>query len=254
MYIESFITTEEIIPDLIEQTISTIITKGVQVIECSDLVQNEPNIIILNTDEFFRLLEILRPAYVFLYRGFFEPWDAVRAAFSEEEEDSEQDDEEKPNLYEQFVELKRDVIERSIQICRGTYYFEIFILREGNVVSCGYISSAYQSLLDELNSFREKINEEAELIKRLKSEQKISDENLMKEEHDRLAQELIEDPAFKALRGKRKRCVYVRNKYGESLFKSGLYRRPDPQADYMDYWLVALVEKISDVIEVQNII
>lgn len=62
----------------------------------------------------------------------------------------------------------------------------------------------------------------------------------------------MKDPAFIAIRGKRKRCVYVQNKYGDSFFNTGSFRRPDANSAYMDYDLVALVEKVSDEIAVES--
>lgn len=80
---------------------------------------------------------------------------------------------EERDLYEKFVELKRNIIERAIQTCSNVFYFEIFVLTEGHVLSCGYISSAYQSLVDELHCFREEVNEAAESIKRIENEKKM---------------------------------------------------------------------------------
>ncbi|WP_374091059.1 hypothetical protein [Methylomicrobium lacus] len=246
-----FTLTEENIPSLIEQTISTVVTKGAQVIECKEITQKESNIIILSPDEFFRSLEILRPKCVFLYRGFFDAWEEAKERFSDNSDwdDDDDDDDDAHKLYEKFVELNRDVIERTIQICHDVFYFEIFILIEGHVLSCGYISTMYQLLVKEINSFREKVNEEDELIKSAKREQRRTERDRLMQEHDRLAKELMSDPDFIAIRGKRKRCIYVQNKYGDSLFNSGRFRRPDSHAEYMDSGLVALVEKASDAID-----
>lgn len=66
----------------------------------------------------------------------------------------------------------------------------------------------------------------------------------------RVADDLIKDPAFAAIRGKRKRCVYVQDKYGGRLPKSTHVRRVDANWGHMDTYLVDLVERVSDRLEV----
>jgi hypothetical protein len=68
---------------------------------------------------------------------------------------------------------------------------------------------------------------------------------------DQMADELMRDPAFAALRGKRKRCVYVLEKHGSRVpsHPRGELRRVDQNSDPMDVNLVSLVERVSDRLE-----
>ncbi len=142
---------------------------------------------------------------------------------------------------EEYSSLIKNV---SIQ-CGKWRRCEIFTVSSGVVFLTGVYSEVFEEFLDVLEEFCEKLKLEkmnSDEIENKKREQKINS----------LIEELLSDEEFRAIRGKRKRCLYVEEKYGDKIPKGGYVKKPDAKSDYMNATLVDLVLKATDRIEIQK--
>lgn len=227
MYIESFESTDEHIPELIQRMVDSTTAEGVPVVDCLDVIPKSPNAVVLNEDQFLLFLRAAKPLVAFVYRVHIDVQEAIDDKFDE-------DLDEDRRLRDKFVNIRSDTIKETSEKCEGISHFKIFALFQSHIVSCNYISSAYLRLMSELESFHDGVDKEVEAARSAA--------------FDRLSQELLKDPEFAAIRGKRKRCVYVANKYGDKVFFSGYLARPDARSEPMDRDLVDLVEHVSDLL------
>lgn len=213
---------------------------GIKVIECADLIQENPNAVILPTKGFQPFCAATDQHVVFLYRGECDVSARIQAVIAEVCEDSE----DSAPMIRAFEIEHALLMKRAEQVCRTHFYAEFTVLHQGGFVSAGVVCQAYEDLLEALQTFCKHAEDR-------RAEAKEAQLSQDEEALEQLAEELSKDSNFAAIRGKRKRCVYVKDRYGLRVPRSpkGDLRRVDQTCDPMDANLVSLVERISDRLE-----
>lgn len=178
----------------------------------------------------------------FLYRiaSYIDRWIEIVI----EKEIGEEDDD-LACLVQAFHNEFSSIVDRAKAQCPKHFDAEFFVWHQGGVVSTGVRSVAYMDLNDALDTFCENIEMRRDAAKA------VQRSNLVRE-MQYIADELKADLDFKAIRGKRKRCVYVEKKYGDRFGKAVNFRRPDAYSEFMNIDIVNLVERVSDELSVQQ--
>ena len=215
-----------------------------QLVECDDVVQEQPCTLALTEGEFLNFCTLTQQRTLFLYRGEQD----VTSYISENLGKIYEDGEEPERLTRAFEVRHELLVKRAKQFCVNHFYAEIFVLHQGCIVTTGVMCKAFEELTEALQSFvddAEGRREEALEARALKDEEVLQN----------LEEELVKDESFAAIRGKRKRCIYVQERYGERLPHSlyGATRRVDANSDPIDANLVRLVERASDRLSVLKI-
>jgi hypothetical protein len=213
---------------------------GVAVIECADLVQDHASAVILSTEGFRTFIQAIGQPPVFLYCGECDVTARIQSMIEEACED-----EEDPALMVRAFETQHTLLVKRVKaVCSAHFYAELTVLHQGGLVAAGVVAQAYEDLIDALQAFCERAEDRRA---EAKEAQLILDEEML----DELAEELMADPSFAAIRGKRKRCAYVAHKYGLRVPRHhrGELRRVDQTCDPMDSNLVGLVERVTDRLE-----
>jgi hypothetical protein len=224
----------------VEETRSELTAIGIRVIECADLVQENPNAVILSAAGFQPFCELTHQRAVFLYRRECD----VHALIHSMIEEVCEMEEDPASLIRAFEKQHTSLVERANVVCAKHFYAEFTVLYQGGFVSTGVVCQTYEDLLEALQSFCQGAEDRRD---EANEAQAVLDEATL----DELASELMRDPGFAAVRGKRKRCVYVTQEYGFRVPRSptGELRRVDHTCDPMDANLVKLVERVSDLLE-----
>jgi hypothetical protein len=217
---------------------------GVQVIECSDLIQTHANIVILPAQQFQIFCKATGQQVAFLYRGEC----AVSALIQSTLEEACDEDEDAAPMVRAFETQNLLLTERARAVCPTHFYAEMTLMHQGGFVAAGVVAQAYEDILMALRSFCESLEggrEEAKDVLLARDAETL----------EQLADELMNDAGFAALRGKRKRCVYVTEKYGLRVPRhpAGGLQRVDPYSGYLDAYLVNLVERVSDRLALRNV-
>lgn len=213
---------------------------GVAVIECADLVQEHASAVILSTEGFRDFIKATAQPAVFLYRGECDVATRIQSMIGDVCEEGED-----PALMVRAFENQYALlVKRAKATCPTQFHAELTVLHQGGFVAAGVLAQSYEDLLVALQEFCENAEDRRAEAKAAQLEQ---DEDTL----DAMAEELLKDPAFAAIRGKRKRCVYVADKYGLRVPRhhKGELRRVDQTCDPMDSNLVGLVERVSDRLE-----
>lgn len=224
----------------VEEETQALKAAGIQVIECADLVQEHASAVILPTEGFLPFIKATGQPVVFLYRGECDVPARIQSMIEEVCETGED-----PALMVRAFESQQTLlVKRAKAACPEHFYAELTVLHQGGFVAAGVVAQAYEDLLEALQSFCESAEDR-------RAEAKEAQLLLDEETLDELAEELMKDSAFAAIRGKRKRCVYVSDKYGLRVPRHprGELRRVDQTCDPMDANLVGLVERVSDRLE-----
>lgn len=178
----------------------------------------------------------------FLYRinSYIDRWIEIVI-----EKEVGEDDDDLACLVKAFRNEFSAIVDRVKAQCPKHFDVEFFVLHQGGVVSTGVRSVAYMDLNDALDAFCENVEERRDAAKA------VQRGNLVRE-MQRIADELKADLDFKAIRGKRKRCVYVEEKYGDRFGEAVSFRRPDAYSELMNIDIVNLVERVSDELSVKQ--
>src|SRR5690606_38950921 len=121
---------------------------------------------------------------------------------------------------------------------------------QGGLVTTGVCSKSFDDLMDAIDEFCENLEEKQNSLQN-------EEYSMYLEILKKIEEELKVDADFNALRGKRKRCVYVEEKYSEVLpsledfpfAKRVRLLKPDPYSDYMNADIVSMVQRLTDEIE-----
>jgi len=216
---------------------------SISVIECTDLVQGNTSVILLPCETFLPFLQATHQPVAFLYRGACDVPALIQAAI----EDVCETDEEPTLLVRAFEQRHEAPVTLAKAACPTHFYAELTVLHQGGFVTAGVVAQPYDDLLEALRSFCEDAEAQRE---RAVHAQELEDSETL----ELLADELMKDPAFAAIRGKRKRCVYVAEMYGTRVptHAHRAIKRPDQTCDPMDTNLVDLVERVSDRLDVMR--
>lgn len=179
-------------------------------------------------------------AFLYRYESNVDRW--VEAIIAKE---VGEEDDDLAGLIQSFRGEFAAIVDRAKAQCPTHFDAEFFVWHQGGTVSTGVRSVAHDNLTDALEAFCENVDERREAAKAAQRATVVL-------EMQRIAGELKVDPKFQAIRGKRKRCVYVEEKYGDCFGKAKGRRRPDPYSEYMNADIVNLVERVSDEIDVKR--
>lgn len=227
----------------VEEETQKLKAAGTSVVECADLVQEHASAIILPTDGFHPFIQATGQTVVFLYRGVCD----VTARIQSMIEDVGETGEDPAFMVRAFESQQMLLVKRAKAACPEHFYAELTVLHQGGFVSAGVVAKAYEDLVRALQTFCESAEDRRV---EAKEAQLLLDEETL----DALAGELMKDAVFASIRGKRKRCVYVADKYGLRVprHQCGELRRVDQTCDPMDSNLVGLVERVSDRLELRE--
>ena len=146
-------------------------------------------------------------------------------------------------FYSDYSEL----IKETKDACRSLSRQEVFYFDGNAVIVCGARSETYELFLDKLIDFVENYSNE------IKSElifKEDENESILAE----IRKDLLGDKTFVSLKGLRKRCFYVEEKYKDKIPKSRHLAKPDKTSPYMDETLINFVQEISDRIEIAKVL
>jgi hypothetical protein len=216
---------------------------GIQVIECVDLFQEHASTVVLATKAFHAFCKGTAQQVVFLYRGKCDVPARIQSAIDELCKEGQ----ETTRMLRAFKSQHEPLIEQAKAVCPTHFYAEFTLMHHGGFVSCGVFAQAYVDLLTALEEF-------GEIEEGRQEEARESQLARDAEALEQLADELMKDPGFAALRGKRKRCAYVAERYGLRVpsHRSGGLKYVDRHSNYMDANLVSLVERVSDRLAVRE--
>jgi len=214
---------------------------GITVIECADLVQEHASAVIVPTEGYLPFLKATSQPVVFLYRGGCNVAVRIQSMI----EDVCEPDEDPELMVRAFENQQTLLVKRAKAACPDHFYAEFTVLHQGGFVATGVVAQAYEDLLVALQEFCESAEDR-------RAEAKVAQLLLDEEALEALADELMKDPTFASIRGKRKRCVYVTDTYRLRVPRHprGELRRVDQTCDPMDANLVGLVERVSDRLEI----
>ncbi|BFI94986.1 MAG: hypothetical protein RSP_04960 [Rhodanobacter sp.] len=228
------------VQDWVDEETQALKAAGVVIVECTDFIQEHSSCVILPTEGFRDFIKATAQPLVFLYRGDCD----VSARIKSMIEDVCEEGEDPALMVRAFETQHALLVKRAKAVCATHFYAELNVLHQGGFVLAGVLAQAYEDLLAALQAFCESAEDRRA---EAKEEKILQDEETL----EVLADELMKDPAFSAIRGKRKRCVYVSDKYGLRVPRHhrGELRRVDQTCDPMDSNLVSLVERVSDRLE-----
>lgn len=186
--------------------------------------------------DFFRICKTTGQTVIFLHR-LESDIDALISRTMETKTDESGEDLAKLNKL--FRNECSQVICQAKAQCPFHYDAEFFVWHQGGAIKTGVRSLAYDRLVTALEEFCENVEARREV------EENIQHQAVLRE-MELIADELKLDEVFLGIRGKRKRCVYVEQKYGPRFGKAVFFRRPDPSSEMMNSDIVALVERVSD--------
>jgi hypothetical protein len=200
--------------------------------ESTDLSGRE---IELDLAEFIQLVAIIDPPVLFLNLTETDPALYLSNMLTKNV-DGKEDDE---IVVQRFVSEHKDVVERFRTIAREAIAIEIFFIKEGTCFIYHHTPDEVLELESAIDVYSGELNAiaEAEEERRSREEEKLM---------TRLKNELMKDGTFKTLRGLRKRCVYIQEKYGSEVPRSVYLERPDKGSDMMDANIVRLARRVSD--------
>jgi hypothetical protein len=217
--------------------------KDLAVVEVEDLIQEDAHCVFLEPEQFLSFCQATGQRAVFHILGEADVDGQIRSTVEKLCED-----EEDPALLIKAFETNHVLIVKRARLqCPEHFYAEFFVLHQGAFVTTGVLCEAYDALIEALATFAESADDRREEAKQARLEQDA-------ETLEHLADELLIDPEFAKIRGRRKRCVYVMEKYGDRVPKSarGELRRVDANHDPVDANLASLVERVSDRLELSK--
>lgn len=217
-------------------------SKSIQIIDCKSFIEPENEcIVVLSISEFLKLCTSIDQKAIFVYKENSLIDENIRLRIENACEEADDLD----FLIKAFREEHSKILAQAELLCSEHRHVQIFFSFNRIVVFAGAISETYEELLDAVDIFCEEIEDKRHMAKDLKDRE--DEEALIK-----LSDELFRDPEFSSLRGKRKRCVYVLEKYAEKVPCSNRFRRPDAYSDLFEKNIVDLVERVSDRLEALN--
>ncbi|GLQ87251.1 hypothetical protein [Dyella flagellata] len=214
---------------------------GFVIIDAEDMIQEDAHFVFLEPGQFQAFCTASGQNAVFQMRGEVDVDGTIRSVIQKLCEDNED-----PVLLIKTFEVQNALLlKRARSHCHEHFYAEFSVLHQGAFISCGVLCESHDQLMEALAAFCDSADDRREEAKQVRLEQDA-------ETLERLADELLVDPEFAKIRGRRKRCVYVLEKYGDRVPKSarGEIRRVDA-GDY-DGNLAALVERVSDRLELSK--
>jgi hypothetical protein len=226
-----------------EEWMGTLSGLGMEVVDVEDMVQEDAHFVFMEPAQFQRFCIATGQRAVFHMRGEVVVDEQIRSVLEKLCEDGED-----PTLMAKSFETHQSLlVKRARQHCPNHFYAEFSVLHQGAFISCGVLCEAYDLMMDALAAFCESADERREEAKQARLDRDA-------ETLERLADELLVDPEFAKIRGRRKRCVYVLERYGTRVPKSphGELRRIDAHHDPFDFNLAALVERVSDRLELSK--
>lgn len=215
--------------------------QGISVIECADLIQQEPQFVVLPPEGFEAFCRTAGLQAVFLYRGAYDITDLIRSTLAEDCDWAMDQD----ALCTEFLMANQAIVNAAQTACPTHFYAELFVLYQGAFIATGCMAAPFEVLVEALNAFCIKASDRHQGMEQHELER-------VDEELDRLEEMLINDPQFAAIRGRRKRCLYVEEKYGSRIPHSGSLNRVDRNSDPVDVNLARLVERASDRLELRK--
>ena len=214
---------------------------GFVVIDAEDMVQEDAHFVFLGPEQFQEFCTATGQRVVFHMCGEVNVDGTIRSVIEKLCEDNE----DPVLLIKAFEAQNALLLKRARSHCAEHFYAEFSVLHQGAFISSGVLCESHDQLMEALAAFCDSADDRREEAKQARLEQDA-------ETLERLANELLMDPEFSKIRGRRKRCVYVLEKYGDRVPKSphGEIRRVDA-GDY-DGNLAALVERVSDRLELSK--
>lgn len=216
---------------------------SIEVVDVEEMVQDDAHFVFMEPEQFQRFCQATGQRAVFRMLGECNVDEQIRSIIEKFCEDSE----DPALMLRSFETHHSQLVKRAKTNCIKHFYAEFSIIHQGAFISSGVVSEAYDQMMHALCAFCESADDRREEAKQARLEQ---DTQML----ERLADELLVDRGFASIRGRRKRCVYVQEKYGPLVPRSarGELQRVDAQHDPFDANLAALVERVSDRLELSK--
>ena len=216
-------------------------SKGITVIEGFNQTIKGSSISVLPAD-FLTLCCQSSQKFVFLYRIESHIDNQITASITHELGEHGED---LPTLINVFSNMNAKEVACAKLHCPTHHDAEFLLWHQGGAILTGVRSGSFDNLMQAIEDFCESVEDRRQATV---TEQQAKDLMTL----ERIASELKGDAIFLSIRGKRKRCVYVQSKYGDRIGEGKFLRRPDPSSELMNADIVALVEKVSDEVDLQQ--
>ena len=255
-YVDSFYSLDSDVGSWTNEFVSELSSVGVECIytKLTEGIDENGCIVVLDKESFIKSCKSNGVTSVFVKSEFIDIDESLRKwLWNELEGELKRSDYASmfPDISEKaisrFYSEHAELIKETKDACRSPSRQEVFYFDGNAVIVCGARSETYELFLDKLINFVEIFSDE------------ISSELILKEDENEsilaeIRKELLSDKTFISLKGLRKRCFYVEEKYKDKIPKSRRVAKPDKSSPYMDEMLVNFVQEISDRIEIAKVL
>ncbi len=238
-YVDSFERVHFDVKIWLDSALEEIRLQKIQIIECKKFIEPEDeSIVVLSLSEFIKICRSIDQKAIFLYKENSLIEEGIRQRIKNACEETDGLD----FLIQAFKEECSEIFSQAELVCSECCHLQIFFSFGRIIVVAGVINETYEELMDAVDIFCDEIEVKRQVAKELKDRE--DEEKLLE-----LSDELFRDSEFSSLRGKRKRCVYVLERYADRIPESNYFRRPDAYSDLFEKNIVDLVERVSDRLE-----
>lgn len=211
---------------------------SVSFIECGDGQRGSASVTVLDADAFVEAYKAIKPPAIFVYKEYSIIDEQILNAMAEISSDpSEQE-----KLRSEFYSKESATLGKAKLICPVYYRCQCYFFTGPAIVITGCEASPYAEVMSALDGFED-------YIKSLKKSEKDKWFIELQKKLDGIAEKVAEDESFIAIRGRRKRAMYVLQNYRSEIPESNRLEKPGQDADYMDKNIVEVAKRAADIIE-----
>lgn len=207
-------------------------------IGCSGSHQGSAAVTILDEKSFIEACKAIKPSAVFVYKEFSGIEEQILSAIS----DISDDPSEQERLIVEFFDKESETLSKVSLICPVYYRCQCYFFTGPAIIVTGCEASPYAKVMSALDGFED-------YIKSLKKSERDKWFVELQKKLDGVAERVAEDEGFIAIRGRRKRAMYVLQNYRSEIPESRQFEKPGQDGDYMDKNIVEVSKRAADIIE-----